>query len=140
MLQQRSGAKLQSWKTYLYYLFSALNKLPDIEARVYRGVSDTTGFIKQNYVIGREIHWSAFSSTSMDESVARSFASNGPNGVLFKIHVFNAKDISHYSIVNHERELLLSPNMNLFVAQVSTEPSGLLVVELVQKKSEKLIF
>ena len=92
-------------------------------------------------MIGREIHWSAFSSATTDENIARAFATRGSNGVLFKIYVFNAKDISHYSVLQGENEMLLSPNMNFFVAQVCTEPSGLLVVDLIQKKSDdKLIY
>jgi hypothetical protein len=129
---------MQAWKTYLYYLLSALDKLPDIEAEVFRGVTDPKGFVKQQYTPGTEIHWSSFSSSTTEEAVARKFARK--EGVLFKIRVFNAKDISHYSIVNAEKELLLSPNINFLVSDTSTEPSGLLVVRLVQKKGDKVIF
>jgi len=67
---------------------------------VYRGSRDVQ-FVANEYQLGRTIHWSAFSSTSVDPNVARTFATKG--GVVFRIQLFSAKDVSPYSIIRAEK-------------------------------------
>lgn len=43
-----------------------------------------------------------------------SFIDKGKSGVVFRVHVFTARDISLYSVLPGEKELLISPNCNNF--------------------------
>lgn len=87
---------------------SGLRKLPPHNGIVYRGTVSPE-IIKKEYYQGREIYWSSFSSTSKDEEVAKRFS--GHEGVVFKIKVMNAKDISYFSAFA-EKEVLLPPSIS----------------------------
>ena len=47
---------LQLWGGYLYYLMSALAKLPDVSTVVYRGCPDKATVAAQ-YSVGRPVQW-----------------------------------------------------------------------------------
>jgi len=103
------------WQGYMYYLFSALNKLPLLDLIVYRGVKTTNDMIAKEYTIGRKIHWSAFSSTTTDLKVAKSFA--GYAKIIFQIGIQTGRNIQPFSVIKMENEILLSPNMTFIVTK-----------------------
>eukprot|EP00727_Mastigamoeba_balamuthi_P012550 m51a1_g7918 hypothetical protein (392) ;mRNA; r:216790-218444 len=105
------GKELEPWRGYLYFINSALRKLPDYRGSVFRG-SDNPEAVGP-YVEATEITWSAFTSTSTERAVAAEFA--GPGGVVFRIKVLRGKDISPFSAIQREAEVLLPPNAVLFV-------------------------
>jgi len=72
--------------------------------------------IKQNYTLGRKIHWSAYSSTSTNLHCAREFA--GLGGIIMKITLISGKKIKNYSILSSEDEILISPNMTFRVTKL----------------------
>ena len=118
-LRQRDarGARFTAFQPYLWHLMAALKELPDQRCTVYRGIDEVPNITE--YDSSRRIHWSGFSSTSVDAEKAKEFARGSPNGIVFKIEVHNAKDIRPFSCYvgpDGEGELLLSPNM------VSPEP------------------
>ena len=84
------------------------------------------------------VHWSGFSSTSTNANVARCPPFYyGPPGVVFKLTVLNAKNIQPFSVLPHEAELLLSPNMEFLVTKELYQPTegalrGCRVVEMQQ--------
>ena len=58
----------------------------------------------------KRVHWSGHSSTTTDVAVAKENA--GPQGLVLKIAVLNAKNVQPYSwFGTAEAELMLSPNM-----------------------------
>lgn len=120
-----------SWRVYLYYLINALRKLPDYKGVVFRGSNNPN--TAKPYIKAHEICWSAFSSTSSMRTVAKQFA--GGKGVIFRIEVVKGKDISAFSAIPTEAEVLLPPNATLFVVQAAT-PSvdGINEVLLMEKE------
>jgi hypothetical protein len=106
-LRQRGGPHFDAWRPFLWHLMQALNALPDKKCTVFRGMKNCP---VQDYKQGKTVHWSGFSSSSTLPNVATGFA--GRSGVVFKLHVNNAKDIQPFSWFGAaEGELLLSPNM-----------------------------
>ena len=118
------------WRGYLYFINSALKKLPDFCGIVWRG--STNALVAQKYRKGTVVTWSAFSSTSTNEHTAKKFA--GKNGLLFRIEAVSAKDIS---LCQEEAEVIFPPNSVLFVVQDARRmPDGFLQVDLVQKRGD----
>lgn len=113
------GALFNAWSPFLWHLMGALRALPDHARIVYRGIEDPPH--QDRYVKSNRIHWSGFSSTTVNPDVARGFARGG---VIFELDVRNAKDIQPYSwFGNAEGELLLSPNMEFLVTEEVHEPT-----------------
>lgn len=79
---------------YLYHFLNALEKLPPFKGTVYRG-TNLLAEVKQLYLEQSPIHWSAFTSVSMNSKVAKEFAGN--DGVVFHIRVKTARSLRIYS-------------------------------------------
>eukprot|EP00932_Pfiesteria_piscicida_P020679 SRR837773.7482.p1 GENE.SRR837773.7482~~SRR837773.7482.p1 ORF type:complete len:303 (+),score=117.25 SRR837773.7482:121-909(+) len=124
MLRARDGKKLKICHGYLYLLMTGLDRLPPYTdpnpisemTVLYRGI-DKEGFERARslYKYGKLIHWSAFSSASVDIMVAMSFA--GADGIVLKITLMEdiqkrrARDIRPFSPYgDQEQEILLLPN------------------------------
>jgi len=118
MLQKRSATTLEIWKGYLYYFQKALSKIPACACGtiVYRGIPYQEK-VKDNYKSGIVLHWSAYSSSTTLLQKAKEFATSA--GIIIKITIFSngGKPIHDYSGFPSEQEVLLSPNMKLFVTE-----------------------
>jgi len=130
MLQKRDVEQVLKWKGYLFFLQSGLKKLPTQKVTVFRGIPDIK-IIQENYTTHSKVHWSSYSSTTTQETEARKFATN--EGVVMRIEIINGKLIESYSAFKKEHEILLSPNMTLFVAHGVHEENGLKYVDLIQE-------
>ena len=91
----------------------------------------------------KKVHWSGFSSTTTDESIARTFA--GVGGLVLKIDVQNGKNVQPYSwFGKDEAELVLTPNMEFMVCRAgkaAKKPyvvNGITYIDLLQLPSETL--
>eukprot|EP01106_Pelomyxa_sp_JSP_P009363 TRINITY_DN2544_c0_g1_i1.p1 TRINITY_DN2544_c0_g1~~TRINITY_DN2544_c0_g1_i1.p1 ORF type:complete len:136 (-),score=27.15 TRINITY_DN2544_c0_g1_i1:146-553(-) len=119
---------MEAWQGYLYYIFTALNKIPKWKGYVYRGIrAKDREVVATEYEAHRRISWSAFTSASARADVAaRMFASQG-SGVVFRIKLESGRDISDLSAVGRgESEILLSPNSQ-FVVVDEPSPNGKIV-------------
>lgn len=127
-LRDRRLSELKAYRGYLYYLFSALSKLPSKRCQVYRGLEDCKDDIELHYVRDRAIIWNGFTSVSTERGTAVMFARPGDRkrggGIVLQIEVFNAKNIMPFSTFVSEKELLLLPGTKLHVASngVYTKP------------------
>lgn len=125
----------RNWGALLKLLLWALDKLPDVEAEVFRGL-EHRAVVEREYRIGRPIQWGAFTSTALDVLIALGFVDQ-QNGVVLRLQTTSAKDIRRLSFFPHENELLLSPNA---VFRASTKPTlctegalaGWVVLDMVQ--------
>ena len=137
-LRARSSGRFRLWMPFIYYLTRALDAIPDTEGIVYKGMSK----LPESWVVDGScaIHFSGFSSTSTEESVARGFATQGgSSGVVLKIKVFNAKDVQLFSwFGTDEKELMLSPNMEFVVTQTLYSHNGVRYLNLQQVPSAKV--
>lgn len=108
-LRSREDKKFKAWTPFIYYLNKALDGLPNVATTVYKGMRGAQKHIGM-YDGTKRVHWSGFSSTTTEVAVAKEFA--GPQGLVLKIAVLNAKDVQPYSWFDKEEsEMMLSPNM-----------------------------
>eukprot|EP00727_Mastigamoeba_balamuthi_P002630 m51a1_g12364 hypothetical protein (761) ;mRNA; f:580269-582847 len=139
-LRQRMKAKMEAWWGYLFYLMGGLQKLPDVNETLYRGVPvDKAKAVEKEYASGRRIRWTAFSSTTKDLTVAaNNFA--GPGGVVFRITCSSGRDLQNISYIKGEGEILLSPNVTFRVKRPVHNEDGVLFLDLVEEPSGVLVF
>eukprot|EP00906_Rhabdomonas_costata_P037451 RCo052742 len=129
---------LDSWSDYLFYLTTALHKLPSRKGTVFRGIPiqvDT-----REYGGGTFVLWPAFSSTSRNSTVAKEFFLQQGRGVMFALEVCEAYDISALSPFPSEEEWLIPPNAVFSVSVVFPDslrgimriPDGSQLIQLTQ--------
>lgn len=124
--------ELEAVKGFLFFALGAMRKLPDFKGVVFRG-NRTADIVGREYTPGREIFWSAFTSCTTDAEMAKRFA--GPRGVVFRIRVNSGKDVSAFSALGGEKEVLLPPNAGLVVSgELGVETAeGRPILDLVEK-------
>ena len=95
---------LRPWLPFLKLLMGALQKLPDTKASLWRGVNydATTEFIDDGTYT-----WWGVTSCSRSVNIVQRFMSGG--GTLFNIETAHGKDISMFSVVSEEEEVILIP-------------------------------
>ena len=124
MLRDRDRTKLLVYFPFLKLLLTALEKLPNYEGVVYRGVKVQNN-LKSQYRVGRNLTWWAFSSCTLDGDILSSDTFCGSTGerILFTIRCKNGKDISAYSAYSSEKEILLPPGRVFKVEGCMSSPS-----------------
>jgi hypothetical protein len=103
----RSGNrhKLKPWFSFLKLLTHALEKLPSVENTVvWRGVSKDIG---SNFSEDDVQTWRSFNSCSTNLQVVECYL--GENNTLFAIKTLHGKDISSFSAIQTEHEVVLLP-------------------------------
>jgi hypothetical protein len=112
-MRGRVTSDVQRWADYSFLLQAALEKLPNIECDVYRGLDQPLTQVSHEFKEGALV-WlpSVTSTTTARDTALVSFGTSGSSrpGTLLKIHVIFAKDIKAFSVFPSESELLLSPN------------------------------
>ncbi|CAF1127785.1 unnamed protein product [Adineta steineri] len=113
-LRAENRHALKPWFAYLKLFMTALKKLPSIKAVVWRGVyGDVSSVFANNNI---DIWWSV-NSTSMDLRSVQPYLDE--HGTLFAIEVMYGKDISQFSAVLDEKEVILMPGTYV---RARTEP------------------
>jgi hypothetical protein len=109
-LRARDRQALKPWFAFLKLFLSGLDKLPSLKIIVWRGV---TNDVTLSFIADAEETWWSVTSCSQNAQVVAPFI--GENGFLFNIEVINGKDISSYSTVPDEQEVILMPGTFLRV-------------------------
>ena len=102
-------------------LESALETMPDWSGDLWRGEGSFNPFA---YSQGSTISFGAFTSSTLDEGVAKSFADDfniGPFKYILQLHTTAGKDLRRYSVANEE-EILLPPGSKFKVTK-RTKPT-----------------
>ncbi|CAF0929857.1 unnamed protein product [Adineta steineri] len=109
-LRDENRHALKPWFAYLKLIMHALEQLPSVETDVWRGIStDTDSNIRQN-----DTHrWWSLNSCSTDLKVVKLYL--GDKGTLFAIRSHYGKDISLFSAIESEHEVVLMPGTRLHV-------------------------
>ena len=143
VLRQREEAAMARIKPYLAFLRRGLAALPAVEDTVFRGLRGTPeamDMIRANYTVGKSIHWSAFTSTTLDILKAKDFT-GGPGGILFRIKITSGRSVNAYSAHPDESEILLSPNSKLVVfTGCSLHRDGYYYVDLVETRDDTFTY
>jgi len=145
-IQEYSLNLSNSWKNIIFYMQSALNKIPNIKGKVYLGlqIKDVS---MTNFPEGQPLQWSGYTSASKNISVAIKYAKGGgrnsAKGCVICAEIITGKSIYEYSCENEEDEVILSPNMVYEVQKcVSFDPNlSVNTVYLVQQTpGENFVF
>jgi hypothetical protein len=103
-LRAENRPALKPWFAFLKLFITALEKLPSTKETVWRAVYGDVGSIFAD----NDVHiWWSVNSCSMDLKSIQPFLHD--NGTLFAIHAIHAKDISAFSAIPDEREVVLMP-------------------------------
>ena len=140
-LRKRSGTVMRALKPYLTYLMRGLMALPGVQTTCFRGVPpDCLDAVQAKYVLGTDVHWSAFTSCTPMLETAKQFAQTA-GGVIFRMQMLSARDVRAYSAFPQEQELLLSPNVKLVVtASCRLEADGYYYVDLLERRGAGIVF
>jgi hypothetical protein len=99
---------LKPWFPFLKLFITALQKLPSTKGIFWRGINldDTLTFVDDDVHI-----WWSVNSFSMALNIVQPFL--GEKGILFAIDAIYAKDISAFSAMPDEQEVILMPGTRL---------------------------
>lgn len=110
----RDGELTNGDRAYIRNLERTLDRQPDFEGEVYRGVE---GVDAKDYAsnVGGTVEWDAYTSSSKDPARAERFSKGG---VVFVIQSKTGKDISSKSGMKHEQEVLFGRNIEFQIEKV----------------------
>ncbi|CAF4042419.1 unnamed protein product [Rotaria sp. Silwood1] len=128
-LRDEKRQLLKPWFAFLKLFLTALEKLPSFNGTVWRGVS---GDIDSNFANNSVQTWWSVNSCSKDTKVTEAFV--GEKGVLFVIKVMHGKDISAYSAIQSEQEVIIVPGTRLCVKSDSFNFIGLLLIVYLEEE------
>ena len=107
-LRAKNRHALKPWFDFLKLFITALARLPSTSGTVWRAVSGDVGSIFDD----NDVHiWWSVNSCSTDLRGIQAFL--GDKGTLFAIHTINAKDITAFSAIPDEGEVVLMPGTRL---------------------------
>eukprot|EP00668_Euglena_longa_P037901 GGOE01048813.1.p1 GENE.GGOE01048813.1~~GGOE01048813.1.p1 ORF type:complete len:145 (-),score=40.57 GGOE01048813.1:986-1420(-) len=107
--------ELDFWRPYIFHLNRALGHLKNHEYTAYRGVA--VHFDPELYLEGKLVVWHAFSSASVNPTVAKDIMENKKQelglqvpGTFFVLETKSARVVHAYSHFPDEEEVLFPPN------------------------------
>jgi hypothetical protein len=133
VLRAENRDELKPWFSFLKLFITALEKLPAIKGTVWRGVNydDTLTFIDNDVHI-----WWSINSCSLALNIVQPFL--GEQGTLFAIDTIHGRDISAFSAIQDEQEVILMPGTCVRAkCQSLSFIDRLFVVHLEEEKSQR---
>jgi hypothetical protein len=113
VLREENRKAIKKYMKYLRLFLQAMDTLPQREVTLWRGISVD---LFDQYPVGKTITWWGISSCTLDEQVARNFASGcGGQSTMLTVHAKRACDISEITFYASEKESLLAPGTQLMV-------------------------
>lgn len=125
VLRSKDRRKMKSWLPYLKLFDVGVQKLPDVYQDVWRGIQKD---IRAQYKKNDIITWWGISSCSTSVDILERFLK--PPATLFLIEGIHGKDISRYTSVPAEQEVLLRPGVQLHVTSNTFNRSSFSLVHL----------
>ena len=132
-LRAENRRALKPWFGFLKLFISALKKIPPIDGTFWRAVSGDVGSIFDNE---DEHIWWNFNSCSKKPSIVQYYV--GSSGTLFAIQTLDARDITEFSAIPIEQEVVLMPGTRLRAkCKPLKRPDGFLILHLEDITSQK---
>ncbi|XP_059393541.1 NAD(P)(+)--arginine ADP-ribosyltransferase 2-like [Carassius carassius] len=103
------------WYSLHFLLTEALHILKKTQNRcfdTFRGTKLTF----ENDVLNKEVRFGSFTSSTLDRSIAESFGTVS----CFEIHTCEGANITKYSMLRHEKEVLIPPYEKFIVTDIRT--------------------
>lgn len=135
-LRDPDRARVAPYRGYLRLFLSGLGKLQAHAQSLWRGVNLD---LRRDYPEGRTVTWWGVSSCTSKLEVARSFLGSKGRRMLFEVRPRSAVSIRGFSAFTGEEEFVLPPGTQLRVVKVTTEATGLSVVELEELEGARLV-
>ncbi|CAF2079560.1 unnamed protein product [Rotaria magnacalcarata] len=125
-LREQNREALKPWFSFIRLIMSGLEKLPDVSGEtIWRGISEGIG---SSYFDNMTFTWWSFSSCTRDLKVIEPFI--GLSSTVFAIECKRAKDVSDFSAIKDEAEVILMPGTNCHVKSLSLLHEKLYIVHL----------
>lgn len=122
---------IPKWKYYLYYLISALSKIPlwTSQQDLYKGVRlNLVKSYPETYSVGKEIIWWGLTSTTPNLETLHQFLSEEPESTIFCINTSKSdlvlgRNIKSLSAGKEqpEEEIIFPPRCRFTILQIITE-------------------
>ena len=132
-LRNQDRRVLTPWNGYLKLFNNALDKLPSVAMSVWRGVNAD---ISKNYRKDTEVTWWAISSCSKSLKVIEKFIKPASKSTVLMIEGKNVKEISKYSYLPDEEEVILRLGTKLRVMSDILEQPSINMVHLLEITDE----
>jgi hypothetical protein len=83
VLRKRNQKEIEPWLGYIYYLYHSLDKLPNQDLTIYRGVDndEINEIYKNDSLVGQSVIWSGFTSGTKNLKISQNFATK--KGLIF---------------------------------------------------------
>ncbi|CAF4150246.1 unnamed protein product [Adineta steineri] len=124
-LRAEDRSSLKPWFAYLKLFDVAIQKLPNAQKNLWRGVPID---ITSNFKKGDEFTWWAINSCSTSDNIIKDLLR--PNSTLFSIEAKNGKDISSYANCPNEKEVILCPGTRFRVVSDPVDESPMHLIHL----------
>jgi hypothetical protein len=125
-LREENHETLKPWFSFMRLIMSGLEKLPDASGQIiWRGIAQDIGSL---YSDNMTFTWRSFNSCTTNLKVIVPYI--GLRGTAFAIECKRAKNISGFSVVKDEAEVILLPGTNFHVISSSLLPDNLYIVHL----------
>ena len=128
-LRDENRIRVALYYDYLHLFMSALEKIPSVQGRVWRGVNaNLSGGFQPN-----SVHtWWGISSCSDMVHVTDGFLDQTTHRTLFSIKCFNGKVIKDHSSIPDESETILPPGFCFRVKSVSNPAPNFYIIDVEQ--------
>ena len=124
---------LKPWFDYLKLFDTALQKLPNHEANLWRGIGAD---ITQNYRKDMQLTWWNFTSCSSSLAAVESFLGSESPSTLLMVEAKHGKSVSKYSSFPKEYEIILSMGSRVCVSDNPLQTERLNVIHLKEVHDE----
>ena len=121
-LASRDPAVVTPFASYVLLLLEAMRRMPAHYEAVYRAVGiNLRAYYGTARMNGEVVTWPRFSSCSVNVTIANDFLEGEPTGTIFAVTLTTgrARNISQFSTMPNEEEVLLSPNSRFTVSSVT---------------------
>jgi hypothetical protein len=135
-LRHPDRTHLSPYSAYLRLFFSAVSRLPNQRASLWRGVALD---LRAQYPLGRTVTWWGVSSCTSKFAVAKAFLGSRGRRTLFEIAPATAVGIRNFSAFTGEEEFVLAPGTRLKVVDVTGARGGLCTVKLAELAEQRLV-
>ena len=120
-LRSENRQALVRWFGFLRLFDEALRKLPNVKGNIWRGVPGNVGEVFRK---GEVLTWWGINSCSTSLHVIEKFLQSKMNSTIFMIEAIQGKDVSAYSYVKGEEEVILNFGTVLRVKSKTVEMHG----------------
>jgi len=129
-LRSENRQAVKVWFSYLKLFETAMDKLPTVRGVAWRGVPLDIG---KNFMKNQIVTWWSINSCSLSVDVIKDFLDENEKSTLFLIEVVKGKQISGYTELENEDEIILRMGTELRVKSNALDhPHGSHVVHLIE--------